>query len=67
MVNGKRSYVASLLAGLARTVEEGEAAVERCLSGAPARGDEKRVANYLAVANMMRDSAAKAAEGTVST
>lgn len=53
MVNGKKSVLASIVAGLAKTIDEGDEAAARCLAGKPAPGDEKRVRNALAVAEMM--------------
>ncbi len=47
------SFLSSLLDGLARTMKEGDEAMLRCFAGTPAPGDERRMRNALAVADVM--------------
>jgi hypothetical protein len=51
--NGKKSVLASIVAGLAKTVQEGDRAAERFLAGCPRPGDEKRVRSALAVSELV--------------
>lgn len=58
--NGRESYAQSLIAGVMRTLESGEAAAVRALSGNAKAGDKKRVESALRVLEQLRDQAGRA-------